>query len=181
MPVWDNFHNALTVIKHLEWLSLQAVHLSWQPFSHKRMCCGCSSLFIHPNRTFWCLSVPGREGWRTLSCCRWPVLLAQGRCNGEGFTAILGAKGTRHPWVIVCQLFASASVSSVCMGSYVAEAAAVFSHHSRDKMMSHFTGPSNQNCMYLNCSLVFLPVDFTKYRWISEAYKCKQTMSVSFL
>lgn len=141
---------------------MQALHLSWQPFSHKRMCCGCSSLLIHPNRTFLCLSLPGREGWRTLSCCHWPVPLTQGSFNGESFTAILSAQGKSHPWVI-CWLFASASISSVCTGSYVAEAAAVFSHHSRHKIMSHFTGPSNQNCVYLNCSLFFLSVDFTKY------------------
>lgn len=109
---------------------------------------------------------------QTLSCCRWPVPLTQGGFSSEGFTVILGAKGKSHP--------RGTCISSACMGSCAAEAAVVFSHHCRHKIMTHFTGPSNQNCVYLNCS-VFLLVDFTKYTLISEAYKCKQIVPVYFL
>lgn len=59
--------------------------------------------------------------------------------------------------------------------------AAVFSHQSRHKIMSQFAGPSNQNCVYLNSSLFFLSVHFTKYTWISKVNRCKQIVPVYFL
>lgn len=98
------------------------------------------------------VSVPSCHSWRRLEDM---VLLPLScpACTREFWHSMLKlspAEGEEHG----CML-ASASISSVYMGSCAAEAAAVFSHCSRHKIMSHFSGPSKQSWVYLNCSLFF--------------------------